>query len=159
VQVTGRPALLRMRIAWAAVVLFSCAAPRPLVIVRMATRGEVLPDPAPPEFTDDFRAQCAVTGPPARDYVRPVLEFAKTYLLEGFETARPVREYWAMPGRPEPPDRNGVDIIVDPRATRGVLLTRIRRGSWFAGTGYCLHVQPGPEGTTIVIERSWEWIH
>jgi hypothetical protein len=129
------------------------------VIVRMATRGEVFPAVSSSATSEDFRAHCAAAGAPAKDYVRPVLEFAKTYLLDSVSGAKPVREYWAMPGRAEPPERDGVDIIVDPRATRGVLLTRIRRGSWFAGTGYCLHVQPGRDATTIVIEERWDFIN
>jgi hypothetical protein len=126
----------------------------------MAAPGETLAEPASPQQSRDepLLLNCALRGPPVKDYFDPVARFAREHLVRSDEIARrdDVRARLVMPGLPEPPERDGYDIIVDPRSEHGELRVRVTRGTWSAQSGYCLYVVRRPEGVTIVVQHRFE---
>ena len=132
------------------------------ILVRLANKGEF---PATPESDDEIARKalmgtgCEKSGSLVGAYYRPVAAFARKHLIGKEHGA--VHESQVTADRPKPKLRDGLNIVVDPRAFLGEL--RIvsvgppfyAPGTQWAETGYCLHVVKRDGSTTIVLEESW----
>lgn len=131
------------------------------VVVRMAKRGEFTPPPLPPaergRRVNDLRISCDKHGPTVRAYFKPVVRFARRYLL-GKEPGA-VHEVFVGKNTGAPRLGDGENIVVDPREQVGELLIVsvgppfYPPGERWAETSYCLRVLHQGERTTITVEQ------
>lgn len=134
----------------------------------MASENEFPPPPPSPPRTDGgrrlngLRLGCDKKGAPVEAYYKPVVEFARTHLLD--KDHDEVHESLVMSDALKPRMGDGVNIVVEPRASVGEL--RVAQvgppfyapGKLWAERGYCLHVLRQTGTTTIAIEQAWEMI-
>ena len=153
-------ATLQSRAAMVLVALAGCAS-HERIVVRMAIEGEPLPLesplPPPPPNGQWLVMNCQPSGPLVTSFFEPVIDYARAHLVERWPGG--VRTYLIIPGRPEPEDREGVEVSVDPRARVGGLRISGRHGGFFTGTTYCLHVVHERNTTTIVIRQRSSWMN
>jgi hypothetical protein len=144
----------------ALVAIVGCAS-HDRIVVRMAIEGEPLPLesplPPPPPNSQWLVMDCQPSGPLVTSLFEPVAAYARTHLAERSPPGG-VHVYLTIPGRPEPEDRDGVEVSVDPRARVGRLRVSSRFGGFSDGSTYCLHVLHEPGTTTIVIRQKSSWM-
>jgi hypothetical protein len=132
------------------------------VIVRMAHADE-FPEPPPPTAGGSRRINrlvkaCKMNGPTVAAYYQPVLAFAREHLLG--DEHRAVHEVLIISDTDKPRLRDGLNVLVEPRAIVGELSVVsvgppfYAPGTQWAWTRYCLHVLHEGAGTTIAVERS-----
>ncbi|NVB80008.1 MAG: hypothetical protein HOV81_16550 [Kofleriaceae bacterium] len=136
------------------------------VVVRLANKGEFQRE-RPRGASNNgrrllLRMECEKNGPAMDAYYRPVVAFAREHFISKEDGE--VHEAHVLPDTPKPKLGDGVNIVVEPRGALGEL--RIVHvgppfyppGTWWAETGYCLHVLHGGGIATIAVEHVWSSI-